>query len=146
MKSYTYQFKTNQSPTKVFELVSDISQWWVGIYEEKILGHSKTPGDAFTFSAGGGKHFLKQELIEIIPNKKISWIVRESNLSFLENPKEWENTWITFELFAMGHDTQIIFTHIGLSKDLACYTSCSNAWSQYLNNLENKLNRRGAHN
>ncbi|MFT3701771.1 MAG: SRPBCC domain-containing protein [Agriterribacter sp.] len=140
MKNYTYSFTTKKSPKEVFELLQNVEEWWSGIYEETITGKSQKPGDEFSFSAGGGMHFSKQKLAELIPNQKIVWQVTESNLSFLKKPKEWENTNIVFDISEKGKDTQVTFTHKGLEPGIECYDSCSNAWAQYLYNLKNKLN------
>jgi hypothetical protein len=96
-------------------------------------------GDEFSFLAGGGMHFCKQKLIELIPNKKIVWLVTESNLSFLENPKEWENTKLIFDISEKENKTKVTFTHKGLEPQIECYDGCSNAWTQYFQNLENTL-------
>ena len=139
MKNYTFSFTTSKSAKDVFDLLLNIKKWWSGIYEETITGNSQKIGDEFSFSAGTGMHFSKQKLAELIPNQKIVWLVTESNLSFLENPKEWENTKLVFDISEKGNETQVTFTHEGLEPEIECYDGCSNAWTQYLQNLENKL-------
>lgn len=139
MKNYTYSFTTSKSPNEIFELLLNIDKWWSGIYEETITGSSQKPNDEFSFSAGGGMHFSKQKLVDLIPDKKIVWQVMESNLSFLENPKEWENTKLIFDILVTENGTRVIFTHEGLKPQIECYDQCSNAWTQYLHNLKNKL-------
>lgn len=139
MKNYTYSFTTSKSPNEIFELLLNVEKWWSGIYEETITGSSQKPNDEFSFSAGGGMHFSKQKLVDLIPDKKIVWQVMESNLSFLENPKEWENTKLIFDILVTENGTRVIFTHEGLKPQIECYDQCSNAWTQYLHNLKNKL-------
>ena len=140
MESYTYSFTTHKSPKEIFDLLLNIEKWWTGIYEETISGCSQKLNDEFSFSAGGGVHFSKQKLIELIPDKKLVWLVTESNLSFLDNPNEWESTKLVFDILERENETQITFTHEGLVPEIECYDSCSNAWTQYLHNLEEKLN------
>lgn len=139
MKNYTYSFTTSKSPKEIFELLLNVEKWWSGIYEETITGSSQKPNDEFSFSAGGGMHFSKQKLVDLIPEKRIVWQVMESNLSFLNNPKEWENTKLIFDILVTENGTQVIFTHEGLKPQIECYDQCSNAWTQYLHNLKNKL-------
>lgn len=140
MNNYTYCFTTPKSSKTVFELLLDIEKWWFGIYNETITGTSQNINDEFSFSAGDGMHFTRQKLVEIIFNKKIVWQVTESNLSYLDNPKEWKNTKLVFDILECEGKTQVIFNHIGLEPQIECYDGCSTAWSQYLHNLKEKLN------
>lgn len=139
MKNYSYAFTTMKSAKEIFDLLQNIEKWWSGIYEETIKGKSQKLNDEFSFSAGGGIHFSKQKLVELIANKKIVWHVTESNLSFLKNPEEWKNTKLTFDISETKNETKVTFTHEGLEPNIECYGSCSNAWTQYFQNLEAKL-------
>jgi hypothetical protein len=140
VKSYSFAIETQRSAKEAFELLLEIEKWWSGIYDETIIGKNQKVNDEFTFSARGGIHFSRQKLIELIPYKKIVWEVIESNLSFLENPGEWLQTKLQFEVIEETKNmTKIIFTHEGLIPQIECYNDCSNAWTQYLNNLQSKL-------
>jgi len=141
MSNYTYSFTTSRSPQQVFDLLLNVEKWWSGIYDETITGKSQKINDEFSFSAGGGMHFSKQKLVQLIPNKKIGWQVTESNLSFLHNAKEWENTKLVFVILEKENETQVTFTHEGLEPEIECYDECSNAWTQYLYNLHEKLKK-----
>jgi uncharacterized protein YndB with AHSA1/START domain len=136
---FSYSFKTPRPAKEVFDLLLDVKHWWSGLYEETIKGKSVKPGDEFTFRAGGGMHYTKQKLVELIPGKRIVWLVTESELSFLNHPAEWEGTKIRFDLSTEGKDTQVTFTHEGLVPQIECYDNCSNAWTGYLNNLKKAL-------
>jgi len=91
-QDFTYSFTSSKTPAEVFQLLLNIYQWWSGQYEETIEGESKKVNDSFTFHAGGGAHYSKQKLVELIPNKKIVWQVTDSNLSFLSDTSEWTGT------------------------------------------------------
>lgn len=138
-ENYTYTFKSSKSPDEIFEILSDVKRWWFGLFDETIKGKSEKPGDEFTFKAGGGVHSTKQKLIEFVPAKTISWLITESNLTFLNDPSEWEGTKIRFDLVAGGKETQVTFTHEGLIPAIECYSSCSAAWNGYLDNLKKAL-------
>jgi hypothetical protein len=140
MENYTYSFTTRKSAKEVIELLLDIEKWWSGVYEETITGKSQNIGDEFSFLAGGGMHFSKQKLMELSTDKKVVWQVTESNLSFLKNPSEWENTKLVFDISEIQNKTQITFTHEGLEPNIECYAACSQGWTQYLQNLNHKLN------
>lgn len=138
--SFKKSFKTSKSAEEVFNLLLDIEQWWSGIYGEEIKGESKKMGDEFTFKAGGGAHYSKQKLIELIPNIKVVWLITDSTLSFLSNTGEWINTKIGFTISTEGNSTVITFTHDGLVPQIECYNACSGGWTRYLEKLEEKLN------
>lgn len=138
-KNFTYTIKTSKSIHEVYTMLLDIKQWWFGLYEETINGKSTKPDDEFTFKAGGGLHYTKQKLIELVPEKKIVWLVTESNLSFLSDPAEWEGTKIRFDLSTEGKNTLVTFTHEGLVPQIECYDNCSAAWTGYMDNLKKAL-------
>ena len=137
--SFKKSFKTSKSAEEVFNLLLDIEQWWSGIYGEEIKGESKKMGDEFTFKAGGGAHYSKQKLIELIPNEKVVWLITDSTLSFLSDTGEWINTKIGFTISTEENSTVITFTHDGLVPQKECYNACSGGWTRYLDKLEEKL-------
>lgn len=138
-ESFTYNFESSKSPKTVYETLLDINAWWSGLYGEEIKGTSNKLNGEFTFQAGGGAHYSKQKLIELVPNKKIVWLVTESNLSFLKKQEEWTNTKLCFDISRRGNKTIVAFTHQDLVPKIECYESCSGAWTRYLENLAKQL-------
>jgi hypothetical protein len=138
MNNNNFQFTlaSTLSAEKVFEGIKNIRSWWTGYYEEEITGSTNQLGDTFSYKAGNGVHYSVQKVVEYIPNKKLVWLVTESNLSFLENKEEWTNTEIVFEITEASNKTMLSFTHKGLQPAVECYEACAPAWTQY---LENKL-------
>jgi hypothetical protein len=137
--NFTYSFDSSKSQNEIFQTLLNVRKWWSGFYDEKFTGASEKINDEFTFLAGEGVHFTKQRLIEMIPGKKIAWIVTESNLSFAEKTDEWTNTKLIFDIEKYGDKTKITFTHEGLVPQFDCYEACSNGWSQYLQKLASDL-------
>ena len=88
-QNYTYSFTTSKATDAVFSLLLDIDKWWSGLYAEQTAGKSEHLNDEFTFSAGGSMHYSKQKLIELIPGKRIVWLVTESKLTFLQDANEF---------------------------------------------------------
>lgn len=137
--NFTYTFTSSKTPESVYEFLLNVEQWWSGLYEETIKGKSHQLNDEFTFQAGQGMHYSKQKLIELIPEKRIVWLVTDSKLTFLSRPDEWNNSEISFDILKDGNKTIVTFTHNGLTPQVECYDQCSGGWREYLANLEKKL-------
>lgn len=133
-QNYTTTLLVDQTPEEVFNAVRNVRGWWSGYYSEDIKGDTEKLNDEFSFRAGDGVHYSKQKLVEVISNKKVVWLITESDLSFLEKKDEWTGTKVIFDISTKDNKTQLVFTHDGLSPDIECYNSCAPAWSQYLQN------------
>jgi len=133
-KNFTATLIVDQTPEEVFNAVRNVRGWWSGYYSEDIKGDTEELNDEFSFRAGGGAHYSRQKLIEVIPNKKVVWLVTDSKLDFLEKKDEWTGTKIIFDISTKVNKTQFVFTHDGLMPGIECYTACAPAWSQYLHN------------
>lgn len=121
-----------QTPETAYRTILDVRSWWSGLYDESFEGNSAQLGDEFSFLAGGGAHFTRQRLVELVPGKKVVWLVAEANLSFVDKTDEWAGTKICFDISWEQGKTKIVFTHLGLVPEFECYDSCAPAWTQYL--------------
>lgn len=131
-KNFTLTFMVDQSPTQVFKVVTNVRGWWQGLFEEEIVGNTSELNEEFTFRAGGGLHYTKLKLVELVPNQKVTWLVTEAELSFVEKTDEWIGTKIIFDISRKEDKTQVTFTHEGLNNEIECYDRCSSAWQMYL--------------
>lgn len=131
-QDFTTTIVVKQSPADVFKTLLNVRAWWSGLYDESFEGSSEKVGDEFSFCAGGGAHYTKQKLVELVPNKKVVWLVTEANLSFVDKTDEWNGTKISFEILEQDDKTKIVFSHLGLVPEFECYDSCAPAWKQYV--------------
>lgn len=138
-QNFEFSFTSSKNSSQLFAHLLNPKNWWVGLFGETIEGKSEGINDEFSFRAGDGVHFSNQKLIELVADKKIAWLVTESNLTFLKNTNEWTGTKIIFDIEKVSDKTKITFTHDGLIPQFECYGGCSSAWTQYLQNLHEYL-------
>ncbi len=127
-QNLTFSFTVDQTPEEVFAAINNVRGWWTG----EIEGGTDKLGDEFTYRYKD-IHYSKQKLTEVIPNKKIVWLVEEAQLNFVEDKSEWKGTEIIFEVSKKGDKTEVRFTHAGLVPQYECFDRCTNAWGYYIN-------------
>ena len=136
---FTFSFTSTKQPSELFPFLLNANNWWSGLFGEQIEGKFESIGDEFSYKAGNGVHFSNQKLVESLKNKRIGWLVTESNLSFLHNTNEWAGTKICFDIEQTNTLSIVTFTHEGLTPVIECYNQCTSAWTKYLHNLELNL-------
>jgi hypothetical protein len=139
-QDYTEIITVDATPSKAFAAINNVTQWWT----KDLTGSSRKLNDEFTVQFGD-VHTSTQRLVEVVPDKKVTWLVTDSKLNFLkQNKNEWTGTKISFEIFEQNNKTHVRFTHHGLIPKIECFNDCSNAWSGYIRgsllNLINEIN------
>jgi hypothetical protein len=137
-RDYHTSITVNATPQEAFKSINSVTKWWT----ENLEGSSQKLNDEFIVRFDD-VHVSKQKLVEVIPDKKVVWLVTDSRLNFVKDKHEWTNTKISFEIAEKGGKTQIHFTHIGLVPVAECYNGCSNAWGQYIKGSLFKLLTEG---
>jgi len=134
----TFAFIVNQTPQDAFAAINNVRGWWSG----EIEGPTDKLGGEFTYRYKD-IHFSKHKITELIPGKKVVWLVLDSSLNFIEDKTEWNGTKIAFDIAKKGDKTEVRFTHVGLAPNDECYDGCSNAWNSYINGSLRNLITKG---
>jgi hypothetical protein len=125
--NFTTTVLIDQAPTQVFNAINHPGNWWPG----EVEGSAEKLNDEFTYRYKD-LHFSKQRIVEMVPDQKVVWLVTESIINYAEDKSEWTDTKISFEISKQGNKTQLRLTHLGLVPEIECFDSCSNSWTQII--------------
>ena len=117
---FSAAFTVDQTPEEAFAAINNVRGWWSG----NIEGRTDRVGEEWTYRYKD-VHYSKQNITELVPGKKVVWLVLDGYLSFVEDKTEWTGTTITFDILKKGDQTEVRFTHVGLVPDYECYGACS---------------------
>ena len=135
-QNYTTTITVDQTPEEAFAAINNVRGWWTG--DPGVEGSTDKLGDEFTYRYED-IHYSIQKITELVPGKKVVWLVLDARLNFTKDRAEWKGTEITFEISKKGNQTEIRFTHVGLVPQFECFDSCSDAWGSYINGSLRKL-------
>jgi hypothetical protein len=127
-QDFTTTFSVDQTPVQALDAIKNLRGWW----SEEIEGSTHKLGEEFTYRYQD-VHSCKMKLIEVVPDKKVVWLVVDNYFNFTEDKSEWKDTKLIFEVSQRGDKTEIHFTHQGLVPQYECFNVCSNAWDSYIN-------------
>ncbi|HVI44270.1 MAG TPA: SRPBCC domain-containing protein [Chitinophaga sp.] len=126
-QDFTTVIVVDKTPEEAFNAINDVRGWWSG----EIEGNTSHLDDEFSYRYKD-LHYTRQKLVEVVPGKKVVWLITDSSLNFVADKTEWTGTKIIFDIEGKGDQTQIRFTHQGLLPAFECFDACSNAWTHYI--------------
>ncbi len=129
IQDYNTTILVNQTPKEVFDAINNVRGWW----SQNIKGGTEKLNDEFSYKYKD-VHHCKMKLVEVIPDQKVVWLVTDNYFNFLKDQSEWKGTKIIFEITRKGNQTQMHFTHEGLTPEYECYQICFDAWTDYIQN------------
>jgi hypothetical protein len=139
-KHFTYNFTVNASAAQTMKGISEVDLWWA----KKFKGKAAKLNDTFAVYFGGPKDtFVDFKISEVIPEKKIVWLVTDCNLHWVNNKKEWKNNEVIWTLTEKDGKTHVEFVHKGLTPDVECYESCKPGWTHHIKDSLIKLINNG---
>lgn len=134
-KNFTSTILVDATPTKAaFNAIKDFRAWW----SEEIEGSTDKLNVTF-FYHYKDIHLCKIKLIELIPDKKLVYLVVANHFNFIKDQTEWVNTKLIFDITTEANKTKVTFTHKGLVPEYECYNVCNDAWTSYIQNSLYKL-------
>jgi len=135
-KSYTTTFSVDRTPQEAFEAITDVRGWW----SQDAAGVTDRVGGEFIHRYKD-VHRCRIRVTELVPGRKVAWLVLENHFDFIEDQAEWKDTEIIFEISEKNGGAEVHFTHVGLVPQYECYAVCSNAWGGYIGgSLRNLIN------
>ena len=136
----TTAFTIDATPEAVFAAINDVGGWWLA--KPGIEGTTDQLGAEFTYRYEP-YHWSIQRITELVPGRKVVWLVVDSELSFVKDKKEWTGTQMVFDIARKGGQTEVRFTHVGINPGVECYGACSNAWGSLINGDLKRLIQAG---
>ena len=125
--NFTISILAEQDSKTAFDAIKNVRGWW----SEEIEGDTDQLNDVFDYHFED-VHRCKLKLVELVPNKKVVWLVQDNYFKFTKDKSEWVGTRVCFDILEVGDKTKITFTHVGLVPEYECFEICKGAWTTYV--------------
>jgi len=132
-EDFNYSLTVKANAKDAMKKISLVNKWWAKDFKGKAAKLNDE------FSVYFGDTFVDFRISEVIPEKKIVWLVTDCNLHWIKAKKEWKGTEIIYTLTEKGGKTIIDFVHKGLTPEVECYDSCKPGWTHHLKDSLLKL-------
>ena len=136
-QDFSYILTVKATAKEAMKKIARVNLWWA----KNFKGKASKLNDKF--SVYFGDTYVNFRISEVIPGKKIIWLVTDCNLHWIKDKKEWKNTEVVWTLTQKGGKTQIDFVHKGVTPESECYASCKPGWTHHLKDSLLKLINEG---
>ncbi|RPE08389.1 SRPBCC domain-containing protein [Chitinophaga lutea] len=126
-QDFTTTILVDQTPRQAFDAINNVRGWW----SESIDGSTDRLHSVFNYNYKD-VHLTKFEIIELVPGKRVVWLVLDNYFNFTEDKHEWKGTNVIFDISKKNGKTEVCFTHRGLVPQYECYNVCNEAWTHYI--------------
>ncbi|MGF7082893.1 SRPBCC family protein [Mucilaginibacter sp. UYCu711] len=117
------------SADEAIKKISKVTEWW-GV---NISGNTAKQNDEFIIKMGGDS-FFNCTVTELIPGKRIVWLIGDCYMPWYTDKTEWAGTRLIFDINEHGGAIDLHFTHEGLTPGLECYKDCKPGWTHWIAN------------
>jgi hypothetical protein len=124
---FNSSISANISADEATKKISNVPGWW-GI---TFSGSSEKQNDQFVVKMGGDS-FFDFTVTELIPGKRVVWLITDCNMPWYANKKEWANTKIIFDVTESEGVATVNFMHEGLTPEVECYKDCAPGWTHWI--------------
>jgi hypothetical protein len=132
-QDFSYKLTVKATAKEAMKKIAQVNLWWAKNFKGKA---SKLNDE---FSVHFGDTYVNFKISELVPGKKIVWLVTDCNLGWIKEKKEWKNTEVIYTLTEKGEKTQLDFVHKGLIPESECYNDCKTGWTGHLKGSLQKL-------
>jgi hypothetical protein len=126
-QNFTTTILVDQSPSVVFSAVNNPKTWW----SDDITGVPDEVNGQWRYRFGDN-HRSTIRTIELIPGKKVVWLIEDNYFKSIQDQREWVGNTIVFEISKKGDKTELVFTQVGLTPAYECYKACHYAWTGFI--------------
>jgi hypothetical protein len=124
---FDISISANISAGEAIKKINNVPAWW-GV---TFSGNSEKQNDKFIIKMGG-ESFFNFTVAELIPGKRVVWLVTDCNMPWYADKKEWANTRLIFDLTENNSVTDLNFMHEGLTPEVECYKDCVPGWTHWI--------------
>jgi hypothetical protein len=125
--SFSSSISAKIGADEAIKKISTVPEWW-GV---TVTGNTEQENDQFEVKMTGDS-FFNFTVTELIPGKRVVWLVTDCYMPWYSDKKEWTNTRLIFDLEEKNGETKIRFTHEGLTPDVECYKDCEPGWTHWI--------------
>ncbi|HVZ97857.1 MAG TPA: SRPBCC domain-containing protein [Chitinophagaceae bacterium] len=126
-KNFQSSITAKVGADEAIKKISNVPDWW-GV---AFSGSAEKQNDTFVVKMGEDA-FFNFTVTELLPGKKIVWLVTDCYMPWYSDKKEWVNTRLIFNLSENNGETTVNFIHEGLVPGIECYKDCDSGWTHWI--------------